>query len=424
MYNREQIIKKFQDVHCDRYDYSKVNYITMHDKVSIICPKHGEFWQEPRSHLKGQGCPECGKIKRAKSKTDTLDSFIEKAKNKHGDIYDYSELVYVNNLTKIKVNCKKHGTFSIRPDMLLQGHGCPNCKKEKLSLKLKKTNDTISQILLFIKTIDVIVYEIIDYNEIFFPKNKICIKVLEIKKDNEVNYPNKKHHLEYTRKYEEKDIQIIQIYDDEWVNKQNICKSRLRNIFGKNKIKFYARKCLIKEINNKTCKSFCLESHIQGGVNSLINLGLFYNDELIAVMSFGNLRKNLGSKKQERHYELLRFCTKNNISVIGGASKLFNFFIKKYNPLEVISYADRRWSIGKLYTSIGFILIKETEPNYFYVVDGVRKNRFSFRKDELIRKYGCSISDTEHNFCFSNGWYRIYDCGCKVFVWKNDKFSI
>ena len=101
----------------------------MHDKVCIICPEHGEFWQEPRSHLNGQGCPICGKIKRAKSKTDTVDNFIKKCRNIHGDKYNYDDVVYVNNLTKVKVIVSKHGSFLIRPDMLLQGHGCPICKK-------------------------------------------------------------------------------------------------------------------------------------------------------------------------------------------------------------------------------------------------------------------------------------------------------
>ena len=421
MYSREQIIDKFRSVHGEKYDYKDVKYLTMHDKVCIICPEHGEFYQEPRSHLKGQGCPVCGKIKRAKSKTDTNDSFIKKAKNKHGDKYEYNEVEYVNNLTKIKVNCLKHGIFLIRPDMLLQGHGCPICKKETLSLRFKRKNDILSQITTFIKSIDNdIEYNIIDDNEIFCNEYGICIKVLDINKDNEINFPNRKHHLERTKKYEERGLQIIQIYSDEWFNKQEICKSRLCNLFEKNNVRIYARKCIIKEIDNKTGKKFCDENHIQGGINSLFNLGLYYNDEIIAVMTFGNLRKNLGSKKEEGHYELLRFCTKSNLSVIGGASKLFKYFIRQYNPLEILSYADRRWSTGKLYKTIGFNFMKETEPNYFYIVDGVRKNRFSFRKDELVRKYGCSINDTEHNFCKTNGWYRIYDCGCKVFIWNRD----
>lgn len=421
MYNREQIVEKFRIVHSDKYDYKNVNYITMHDKVCIICPEHGEFYQEPRSHLKGQGCPICGKIKRAKSKTDTIDNFIEKAKKKHGFKYEYDEVVYVNNLTKIKVNCLKHGIFSIRPDMLLQGHGCPICKKETLSLRFKQKNEALLEIISFIKFIDNdIEYDFFDDNEIFCNKYGIGIRVLDINKDNEINFPNKKCHLERTKRYEENSIQIVQIYSDEWVNKQEICKSRLCNLFKKNNIKIYARNCLIKEIDNKTGKNFCDENHIQGGINSLFNLGLFYHDEIVAVMTFGNLRKNLGSKKEENHYELLRFCTKSNLSVIGGASKLFKYFIKQYKPLEILSYADRRWSVGKLYKAIGFNFMKETEPNYFYIVNGVRKNRFSLRKDELVRKYGCSINDTEHNFCKTNGWYRIYDCGCKVFVWNKD----
>ena len=396
----------------------------MHDKVCIICPEHGSFQQEPRSHINGQGCPVCGNIKRAKSKTDTIDKFIEKAKKKHGDKYTFNETVYINNTSKIKVSCLKHGIFLIRPDMLLQGHGCPKCKSEKLSLKYKQTSNILLEIITFIKGIDnTIKYEIINNDEIFFYEHKIGIRVLEIDKDNEIKYSNRKHHMLYCKKYEEKDMQIIQIYDDEWLNKGEICKSRLCNIFNKNKVKIYARKCLIKEIDNKTSKTFCEQNHIQGGVNSLVNLGLFYDNKLIAVMTFGGLRRNLGSKQEEGCYELLRFCTKTNLSVVGGASRLFKFFIKRYNPLKVISYADRRWSVGKLYKSIGFECIKETEPNYFYIVNGVRKNRFSFRKDELIRKYGCTNNDTEHNFCKSKGWYRIYDCGCKVFIWNKDIYS-
>ena len=424
MYNREQIIEKFRNVHGNKYDYSKVEYITMHDKVCIICPEHGDFYQEPRSHVKGQGCPICGNIKRAKSKTDSLEEFIEKAKKKHGLKYEYSEVNYVNNLTKIKVNCDKHGAFLIRPDMLLQGHGCPECKKETLSLRHKRINGILSQIMSFIQSIDnIIEYNVIDNNMVFYPRYSIAIRVLEISKDNEMKYPNRKYHVQYNESYEERNEQIIQIYDDEWINKQEICKSRLRNIFGKSELKIYARKCKIKEIDNKTGKLFCNQNHIQGGVNSLINLGLFYEDTLIAVMTFGNLRKNLGSKKQEGSFELLRFCTKSNLNIVGGASKLFHFFIKNYKPLVVLSYADRRWSVGNVYTLMGFNYIKKTEPNYFYIIDNVRKNRFSFRKDVLIKKYGCSPSDTEHNFCKSQGWYRIYDCGRKVFVWENDIYK-
>ena len=80
MYTREQIIAKFKKVHGDRYDYSKVNFTKTTEKVIIICPEHGEFEQTPHAHLKGQGCPHCGILKRANSKTDTKEEFIRRQK--------------------------------------------------------------------------------------------------------------------------------------------------------------------------------------------------------------------------------------------------------------------------------------------------------------------------------------------------------
>ena len=123
-------------------------------------------------------------------------------------------------------------------------------------------------------------------------------------------------------------------------------------------------------------------------------------------------------KSEENEYELLRFCNKIGYSVIGGASRLFKYFKTTNTPLTVISYADRRWSMGNMYNKLGFTFVHNSEPSYFYLVNGERKNRFSYRKDILISKYGCRRNDTEHNFCNNNGWYRIYDCGTMLFEWK------
>lgn len=131
MYNTEEIINKFKILHGDKYDYSKVEFFKTTIKVCIICPEHGEFWQEPHAHLKGQGCPKCGSIKRSKSKTLTTDVFIEKAKKVHGDKYDYSSSVYINNKTKIKIICPIHGEFELTPNAHLQGRGCKKCNKIK-----------------------------------------------------------------------------------------------------------------------------------------------------------------------------------------------------------------------------------------------------------------------------------------------------
>lgn len=132
-FSQEEIIKKFKEIHGNRYDYSKVKYINNRTKVCIICPKHGEFWQTPAAHLKGQGCRKCffETIKMSQ------EEFIHKSIEIHGDKYDYSKTVYVNAETKVCIICHKkdilgreHGEFWIKPFEHIQRYhtGCSKCK--------------------------------------------------------------------------------------------------------------------------------------------------------------------------------------------------------------------------------------------------------------------------------------------------------
>ena len=134
-------------------------------------------------------------------------------------------------------------------------------------------------------------------------------------------------------------------------------------------------------------------------------------------MTFGIPRLNLGGKKEDGFYELVRFCNKINTNVIGGASKLFKHFIKEYNPKEVVSYSDKRWSLGLLYRILGFTHDHDSKPNYFYVDGLSRLNRFGFRKSVLVNE-GFDKKKTEHEIMLERGIYRIYDCGTMVWKWK------
>jgi hypothetical protein len=116
-------IEKARAKHGDRYDYSKVVYVRSSAKVTIICPKHGEFLQEANSHLKGCGCRDCVFDARRLNTT----GFIELAKMKHGDRYDYSFVDYITSLSKVKIRCKIHGMFSQLPSNHLAGQGCLDC---------------------------------------------------------------------------------------------------------------------------------------------------------------------------------------------------------------------------------------------------------------------------------------------------------
>ena len=129
MYTTEDIVERFKNVHGDKYDYTRVRFVKTTVKVPIVCYDHGVFWQEPHAHLKGQGCPICGINKRANNKTNTVEYFITKAKEKYGDKYDYSLVEYVNNKTKVKIICPEHGIFEIMPcgHIGANGRGCPKC---------------------------------------------------------------------------------------------------------------------------------------------------------------------------------------------------------------------------------------------------------------------------------------------------------
>ena len=132
----EDFINKAIQIHGDKYTYSKVNYIGAEEKVCIICPKHGEFWQTPSGHLSGYGCPKCYDERRGANLRDDLTTFISKAKQIHGDKYDYSKVKYINNRTKVCIICPEHGEFWQIPNSHLNGNGCSSCKGlKKLTTK-------------------------------------------------------------------------------------------------------------------------------------------------------------------------------------------------------------------------------------------------------------------------------------------------
>ena len=130
---KEKFIEKANRRHNSKYDYSKVEYVDSVTKVCIICPKHGEFWQTPQAHVRGNGCPMCANVKRGDTFRDTLGKFIEKATIIHGGRYDYSKVQYVNAMTKVCIICPTHGEFWMTPMAHLLGQGCPKCSGRGLS---------------------------------------------------------------------------------------------------------------------------------------------------------------------------------------------------------------------------------------------------------------------------------------------------
>lgn len=253
--------------------------------------------------------------------------------------------------------------------------------------------------------------------DIYIPKHNLAIEFNGVYFHSNV-FKKNNYHLEKTEICNSNNIQLIHIFEDEWDDKKEIVKSILLNKLNKVEHKIYARKCVIKLVETKDKSKFLNENHIQGMVGSSINLGLYHNDELVSLMTFGKKRIALGNKiNNNTEYELLRFCNKLNTSVIGGASKLLNYFIQTYKPTEILSYADKRFSNGNLYKKLGFVEVKSTSPNYFYVINKKRKHRFEFRKDILV-KNGFDSNKTEFQIMEERGIPRIYDVGNFVFKLK------
>ena len=216
------------------------------------------------------------------------------------------------------------------------------------------------------------------------------------------------YHLNKTKECLEKGYQLFHIFEFEDIE---IWKSIINNKLGLNK-KIYARKCFLQEIDHTTAKVFCEQNHLQGYVNSSIRLGLYFENELVQVMTFGRPRFN-----KDYDYELLRLCSLKGVNVVGGASKLFKFFTKHYSG-TVISYANLRYSNGSVYEKLGFNKIGMSEPSYIYANGAEILSRYECQKHKLKEFKNYSDNKSEHQIMNENGFYRVYDCGNLIYLYQ------
>ena len=231
-------------------------------------------------------------------------------------------------------------------------------------------------------------------------------------------FRDKNYHIDKTNLCNNHNITLIHIFEDDFDYKLDIIKSIIRNKLGKS-IKIYGRKTEIKRITKKDIvENFLNENHLQGFVNSNINYGLYYNNELVSMMTFMKVRKVLSKTNEDGYYELVRFCNKLNYSVVGGASKMFKLFLKEFSPKNVISYCDISWASGDLYEKLGMEYAGLTKPNYYYIVNGKRENRIKYQKHKLVKE-GYDEKLTEHQIMINRNISRIYNCGNKIFNYVN-----
>ena len=401
----------------NKFDYSKVIYFNNKTNINIICPKHGDIWMTPYEHLHSQfGCKQCALDNIAKDKINKHKLIFEhKASTIHNNKYKYYIDDYNGIDSKMRIICPIHGEFIQTIHDHLQGCGCPKC-----GVKLSKAEDEIAEVINNIGIFDIIQrnrsvlkpYEL----DIYSPSKKIAIEYNGLVWHSEKFKENAKiYHIDKTNECKKKGIRLIHIFEDEWLEKPQIVKSMLRNILGKTSNRLYARQCEIRDVDTRTAMQFLDDNHIQGRCKAKYHYGLYHDGELVSLMTFGKTRQQRKyNEDYDNTWELLRFCNKLDTSVVGGASKLLKHFIGEVKPHRIMTYADKRWSVGKLYERLGFTYTHDSKPNYFYVVGQHRENRFKYRKGELV-KQGFDPDKSEHEIMLERGIPRIYDCGTMAF---------
>lgn len=207
-----------------------------------------------------------------------------------------------------------------------------------------------------------------------------------------------------------KGIRLIQIFEDEWNDKQYLIKSMLGEILRTTELlKIPASDTTLVELTDHDARSYLNEWHILGGeVTSSYRYGLKYNDEIVACMTFIKPRVAKKHKHEQGVYELLRFAHKPNLQIVGGADKLLDWFLRQHDPIRIDGYIDRRFDSesSNVFTGLGFVLIKSINKEFYYTDFVKRYNKYRFRKQK-----DCPVGLTEEMYWAERGYYRIYDCG-------------
>ena len=251
--------------------------------------------------------------------------------------------------------------------------------------------------------------------DFYFPDNNLAIEFNGIYWHSELQGKTYEYHLDKTNNCNSKGIDLLHIFENEWMDldKRKIWKCIIKGKLNLNpelNPELITREFIIRKVSNIEENEFLNKNHLQGFISSDIALGLYINDELINIMTFGEIHSG---------FELIRFASKLDLNVIGGASKLFEYFVNNYsNKARIISYSDRRYSNNDLYIKLGFDFKYNLAPNCFYF----RGNALNIKpkrpkNKDLLEDFTPNL--TEWMSMKNNGFNRIWDCGSSVWIYPN-----
>ena len=322
-------------------------------------------------------------------KINFLEKFTNSLNNDFKILFDFSEYSKKHNsypfICKI---CKYNFNFTFTTNHIYPR--CPNCNPIR--------NNNVMESDLF-NSINVIQkYQnnrtILNGKEldIYIPDKKLAIEFNGIYWHSETNGKDKNYHLDKTIRCEEQGIQLIHIFDSEWIEKKEIVLSLIHAKLGTFNKRIYARNCIVKEIDSQTKNIFLEDNYLFTNDSTTLNLGLFYNDDLVSIITFGKNKKN--------QWIIYNYCSKLNHQVLGGISKLWLYFLRNFNPDYVVIYIDKRFSQGSIFEKLGFTKLKSTSPKAWVFGKGIKGLR-------------CE----SNYFKISSSQYKVWDCGTYKLGW-------
>lgn len=420
---RDSFISKVKVKYGDEVGCEKVVYVNSDTKVTLVCSIHGDFSIRPSALLNKDigvpACIKCAKKAGALKVTLSQEEFDRRLHAIHINKYSPTSPNYINFDTPVEMKCNSCSkVWSVTPiNILGNKSGCPSCQ---VSLQERELKDFVvglgvkcifnSRSIIPPLELDIVIPDIkiaIEYNGLYWHSEAVSTEY-------QVEYRRPENrHLYKTDECTKAGYRLIHIFEDEWIHKKEIVKSKLRSILKiSDPMRIFARKTSVASVPTIESSLFFDKTHIQGSVKGAsLTYGLYYNEELVACMSFCK------SRFDGRGMELLRYSTIK--SVVGGFSKLLKHFIRENtSEKRIVSYSDRRWSIGDTYILAGFVLESTSRPGYSYISrNSGRRNRVSFMKHklpQLLEKFDPSLTEAAN--CANNGFYRIWDCGMDKWV--------
>ena len=440
MKEQSSIERRIAGLHNGEYELIS-EYTGTKNRITLRHKPCGHEYSRKANEFLNEGaglCPICNKRQGHSTRSLKEEDIPEYLKERIGDKYTYVSGYVKLSDTNTVLRCNECGNefkASISRVTGKRKRGCPTCANNRRGGKVKEkyledilqdkhTEDNneslrVDQIASYISEIynGEIIRNYKDKMEldVYIPELKIGFEYNGIYWHSDKIIKDKNYHLKKKEYFKEKDIDVIFIDEYDWENKNDLVKSMISNKIGINK-KIPARKTVFKEISSSEEREFLNANHMQGFAISSCRYGLYYNDELVSVISFIKGRKNVGDLNS---VELLRFASKKGYTIQGGFSKLMKNCVpllsKKYEDLgKIKTYADYSISNANVYLKNGFTFLKMSKPSHTYYHNKKKVNRYTYRKSELKKLFPEYYDDNLSEFEIIDkigSIKRVWNCG-------------